>query len=320
MGELLYFWAIGDMHYQARPDWQAAHDQRFQAMFEDLQTLWQELGQPAFVVSPGDLVEAAVPANYQLVQEDLRKGLGNLPFYPGIGNHEYWHLESTDYAAMADLYTRSWGKPLRYSWQAGGVLCIMLDYPSKMILAEQTPDVPETPDFVTDNKLKGDPRMWVSEETLTFLDQTLQENPGLPSIIFLHSPLHNTVLSREMEKDFNSLQHFFAPENSQAIRDILARHQQSCLFISGHTHSGWGSPNLLKTELLGGHPVTFLNLMSPWYTGRLGTGLYGGNYVSDEPNVIPSFCIRLDGKQATIRLRDHLSKSWLQEWTVPTEA
>jgi predicted MPP superfamily phosphohydrolase len=285
-------------------------------MFEDLQVLWQELGQPAFIVSPGDLVEAATPTNHQLAQADLRKGLGDLPFYPGVGNHEYWQQESKDFAGMAAVYTETWGKPLRYWWQTGDVLCIMLDYPATMILGAETPDVPALPGFV-DSGLRGDPRMWVSEETLAFLDRTLQEHPEQPTIIFLHSPLHNTVLEREPGKDYHSLQHFFAPENSQAIRDILARHKQAGLFLSGHTHSGWDSPNLVKTEQLGGHPVTFLNLMSPWYTGSRGTGMHGSRYVSDDPDVIPSFCMRLDGKQATIRLRDHLSKTWLKEWTVP---
>ena len=54
---------------------------------------------------------------------------------------------------------------------------------------------------------------------------------------------------------------------AQEVRDILARHNNASLFISGHTHSGWEAPGLVLTEQLGNHPVTFINLMSPWYTG-----------------------------------------------------
>jgi hypothetical protein len=52
-GELLYFWALGDLHYCSIDQWQAFHTQRLTSMFQDLRTLWAEEGAPAFCVSPG---------------------------------------------------------------------------------------------------------------------------------------------------------------------------------------------------------------------------------------------------------------------------
>ncbi len=302
---LLYFWAIGDLHYRALPAWQALHTQRLSRMFEDLHELWQAEGPPAFCVSPGDLVETCALENHQLAKSSLEAQLGAIPFYPGIGNHEFHGLAGEDPTTMAETYCNVWGKPVRYAWSCEGVTCIMLDYPDPATLEDVA-------------------RVYISAESLTFLDQKLTEHAARPAIVLLHCPLYNTVLDRDPAQylDYNSLQHFFAPENSQEIRDILARHSNAFLFLSGHTHSGWEAPNLVCTEQLGGHPVTFVNLMSPWYTGahtgpRLEDGEAAATYIPDNPDVIPTFAIRVFEHQAKIRVRDHNSKQWLKEWQAP---
>ena len=53
--ELLYFWALGDLHYFAHPAWQVLHTPRMSLMFQDLRQLWAEEGTPAFCISPGDV-------------------------------------------------------------------------------------------------------------------------------------------------------------------------------------------------------------------------------------------------------------------------
>src|SRR5437764_12030520 len=90
--KLLYFWALGDLHYRAHEQWQAIHSQRLASMFEDLRSLWRDEGFPAFCVSPGDIVDTGAPQHYQVAKMDLAAQLGNAPFYPGIGNHEF-HAE-----------------------------------------------------------------------------------------------------------------------------------------------------------------------------------------------------------------------------------
>ncbi|HEY4034912.1 MAG TPA: metallophosphoesterase [Ktedonobacteraceae bacterium] len=302
--ELLYFWAIGDMHYRAIPAWNEFHTQRLAPLFEDLHEIWLQEGIPAFCVSPGDLVETGTVENYQVAKVSLAKQLGNVAFYPGIGNHEY-HILDEEPTALVQTFTDIWDKPIRYSWQAGKVVCIMLDYPNPATLA--------------------DPKhIYISQETLAFLDETLTANADRLAVIFLHCPLYNTVLDRDPEqhRDYNSLQNFFSPDNSQEVRAILARHRNAFLYISGHTHSGWEAPNLVLTEKLGEHPLTFVNLMSPWYTGkskgpRLSPDHQSLSYIPDEPDVVTSFAIRVYHDHATIHVREHLTRQWLKEWHVP---
>ncbi len=302
--ELLYFWAIGDLHYRTIEAWNKIHMQRLAPMFEDLHALWEEEGKPTFCVSPGDMVETCAPENYRLARIRLESQLGIVPFYAGIGNHEYYGPEGEDPATMADMFSLMWEKPLRYAWVAGNVACIMLDYPDPHTLVEAN-------------------KVYISQETLTFLSDALKEFSAYPTVVFLHCPLYNTVLDRDPEqhRDYNSLQSFFAPENSQEVRNILARHKNVCLYISGHTHSGWEAPNLVNTENLGGHSVTFVNLMSPWYTGRhKGPRINADGsvqYLPDEPDVLPTFAIRVYQQQISIRVRDHHTRQWLKEWRVP---
>ena len=212
--------------------------------------------------------------------------------------------DGEDPEIMIETFTTMWEKPLRYAWVAGKVACIMLDYPNPRTLIEEK-------------------KVYISSETLSFLDDALKEFAAYPAIIFLHCPLYNTVLDRDPEqhRDYNSLQSFFAPENSQEVRDILARHKNVCLYFSGHTHSGWEAPNLVSTEYLGGHPVTFVNLMSPWYTGRHKDPQINADgtlqYTPDNPDVLPTFAIRIYPQQISIRVRDHHTQQWLKEWRVP---
>lgn len=309
--ELLSFWAIGDMHYRALPAWEELHQQRFSLMFDDLRALWHVEGKPTFCVSPGDIIEQGTLANYELAKRDLTLQFGDIPFYPGIGNHEFYQVEG---ATPEEWFTALWDYPVRYSWTTNGVTCIMLDYPSPF---------DSDPQYIS-----------ISSESLQFLENALNVNAAMPALIFLHCPLRNTVLDRDplAHRDYNSTQNFFSPENSQAIRDLLARYQNACLYFSGHTHSGWEAPQLVYTEELGSHigdhPFTSINLMSPWYTGthtgpRLGDedphhpGVTPIVYVADEPDVIVSFSVHLFMDKAIIRAREHRTRQWLREWVVP---
>ena len=87
--ELLYFWVIGDMHFRAREQWEAFHAPRMRTMFDDIHAVWDVEGLPAFCVAPGDIVDKGHASNYALAKRELAVQLGTMPFYPGIGNHEY---------------------------------------------------------------------------------------------------------------------------------------------------------------------------------------------------------------------------------------
>ena len=306
--ELLYFWAFGDLHYRARDQWHAMHSRRFAPMFQDLRSLWLDEGAPDFCVSPGDIVDTGAPENYKLAKRDLAAQLGNIPFYPGIGNHEFHPESREDSTHTAAGFSAIWDKPVRYTWTAGEVLCVMLDQPN-----------PYEPDPTRENI-----HVIFSDEALTFLETALAEHAEQLAIIFAHCPLHNTVLDRDPERnlDDDSQDPFFYVENSEEVRAILARHANAVLYFSGHTHSGWGSPNLVFTEMTGGHPVTHVNLMSPWYTGvhrgpYLNTDRLSLGYHPDNPDVLATFAVGIYANAAIIRVRDHRARQWLTQWTVP---
>jgi calcineurin-like phosphoesterase family protein len=306
--ELLYFWAFGDLHYRARSEWHAMHSRRMAPMFKDLRSLWLEEGPPAFCVAPGDIVDTGAPENYKLAKRDLAAQLSNIPFYPGIGNHEFHPESREDSTHSAAEFSAIWGKPVRYTWTVGNVLCIMLDQPD-----------PYEP-----GPLRESTRVIFSNEALAFLETALAEHYERLAIIFAHCPLRDTVLDRDPENnvDDDSQDPFFYVENSQEVRSILARHTNAALYISGHTHSGWGSPNLVLTEMPGGHPVTHVNLMSPWYTGvhrgpRLSADRLSLEYHPDDPDVLVTFAVRVYRNSAVIGARDHRARQWLAKWIVP---
>jgi 3',5'-cyclic AMP phosphodiesterase CpdA len=309
--QLLSFWAFGDLHFRAWDQWQAIHTPRMTQMFTDLHTVWQKEGPPAFCVSPGDIVDTGAPAHYALAKRELAAQLGAIPLYQGIGNHEFHPDGPEDSLHTSQEFSDAWGRPVRYSWTAGAnneVLCIMLDQPDPFLPGQRS----EYPHVI------------FSDESLAFLEQTLAQHPEQMAIIFAHCPLHNTVLDRDPVRnmDYDSLEPFFFVENSDKVRAILAQHRHAGLYISGHTHSGWGSPQLVFTEMLEGHPVTHLNLMSPWFTGRstgphMNTERTRLEYRADTPDVIVTFSLRIYPGRAIIRARDHKTQTWLDRWEVP---
>ena len=218
-GELHYFWAIGDLHYNANYQWKAFHKRRLALLFTDLRSLWSKEGAPAFCVSPGDIIELNTPENFQLAKKQLTTLLGKIPFYPGLGNHELYAEDSESEDHLIEDFTAFWGKPVRYYWVEGEVLYIMLDP-------------------------IGYPEPYLTLDSLAFLQTALAKHPGYISVIFCHCPLYNTVLDRDPVQvlDYHSLDPFFALQNSADVRTILGKYEQVGLFLSGHTHSGWGAP------------------------------------------------------------------------------
>lgn len=299
--ELLYFWALGDLHYYTHPAWQAIHTERLSQMFSDMRQLWASEGAPAFCVSPGDLIELAEPENYQLARQQLILNLGPVPFYPGLGNHELLSNSSENTAELMETFTTFWEKPPRYYWVEGEVLCVMLD-------------------------VVGYGQPMLTGESLAFLETALAKHPRHLAIVFAHCPLYNTVLDRDPARDldYDSLEPFFYLENSEEVRAVLARHANICLYISGHTHSNWQTPNIVLTEKLGEHPVTHVNVLSPWYTGKhhgiewLNNG-QECRYKPDEPDLILSWAVRVSRERVNLRLRNHRAGNWLAEWNVPVK-
>ena len=299
--EELYFWALGDLHYFANSAWQMLHTPRMSQMFQDLRQLWAREGLPAFCVSPGDIVEMGAPEHYQLAAAQLSANLGPVPFYPGVGNHELLNEGEESEEELLNDFTTFWSRPPRYYWVQNEVLCVMLDvvdYPGPVL----------------------------SPEALALLATALAKHPRHLAVLFAHCPLYNTVLSRDASpgQDYDSLESFFSLGNSEEVRTLLARHDNACVYISGHTHTGWQSPTLVTTERLGKHPVVYANLSSPWYTGRhhgarLLADQQGFRYHADQEDCVASFAVHISRAQIRLRLRDHGTGNWLATWDVPVK-
>lgn len=308
--ELLYFWVFGDLHFRDNGSWRALHTPRMAQMFEDVHTIWRQEGKPAFCVAPGDIVDRGANIHYELAKRELATHLADIPLYPGIGNHEYQPDGKNDMLHTAEEFSAAWSRPVRYTWTAGPaqeIVCIMLDQPN-----------PFLPGMREEHK-----EVIFSQEVLTFLDSMLTEHASRITIIFAHCPLQNTVLDRDPERnlDDDSQDPFFYVNNSDEVRTLLAQHSNAVLYVSGHTHSGWGSPQLVLTEQSRNHPVTHVNVMSPWYTGRGGPRMSQGRthleYRTDSPDVQATFAFRVFTDKIRIRARDHQSHQWLAEWEIP---
>lgn len=300
--ELLYFWALGDLHFHSEEQWRAFQTQRFALLTSDLRALWTREGAPTFCVSPGDIIECALPENYQLARQELAALMRDIPFYPGIGNHELWDGNGDDEGNGAERfiqdYTTFWGKPTHYYWTEGEILCVLLD------------------PF-------GYPRPFISAETLAFLRTALAKHPWHMAVIFSHCPLYNTVQARDVEgrRDYHTLDPFFYLQNSDEVRALLERHRRPCLYIAGHTHSGWPAPNMVLAEQKSGHTLLQVNLMSPWYTGKESGWRRDKHalftYQPDEPDLVASFAFHISRDTVHIGLRDHRERRWFAEWDIP---
>jgi 3',5'-cyclic AMP phosphodiesterase CpdA len=270
-------------------------------MFQDLRQLWAKEDVPQFVISPGDIIEYDEPEHYQFARQEMDRQLGNIPFYPGLGNHELFHQFDESEPGSLEDFSAFWGKTPHYYWTQGKVLCVMLD-------------------------VVGYPETQLTEETLVFLETALAKHPRHLSLIFAHCPLYNTVLDRDTARDldYDSLEPFFYLENSTAIREILAGFDRHCFWFSGHTHAGWQSPHLVHSEASGKHTLTSVNLSSPWYTGKHHGIAWSDDrqtcrYRPDEPDAIVSWQVRVIDSQVRLLLRDHRTGSWLREWVIPVQ-
>lgn len=152
-----------------------------------MRALWEKEGFPDFTVSPGDIVQTGAPENYQLAKQDLAAHLGSVPFYPGIGNHEFHREHAEDTLHSTEEFSLAWEKPVRYGWRAGEVTCIMLDHPNPYV----------------HDAYHEDQQVILPEESLAFLDSILRESPDRLALIFAHCPLHNTVLDRDPARNLD---------------------------------------------------------------------------------------------------------------------
>ena len=88
----------------------------------------------------------------------------------------------------------------------------------------------------------------LSERTLAFLERELDEGPD-DCWIACHYPLFRTVMG-DPRRHFTSAMAAFHAKPDDRIRELLARHRNARVWLSGHTHSPLSAPGFVKRARL----------------------------------------------------------------------
>jgi|GEM_PF-4449450 len=115
-----------------------------------------------------------------------------------------------------------------------------------------------------------------------WLDATLTTHAGRTCLIFAHPPLMGTVGPNPPPDNGGgtsdasscalgvSISPFgYANENDLPLRAVLADHPNAKAWVSGHTHSLLTAPDIVKTEMVGGHNMAMINTSSILNPGAL---------------------------------------------------
>jgi 3',5'-cyclic-AMP phosphodiesterase len=173
------------------------------------------------VIPVGDICEDRGTTNEYAAVKTFFAGLKK-PIYAIAGNHDfiYEDLLSTKgtrvragrYSREAKLRTfrETFGMAQNfYSKKEGNYLLVFLSPEESKYLAE------------------------MSQKQVEWLGLKLEENKKIPTIVFFHAPLENTL--RNYNNDANT-PNFFAQPSSK-IQKVLSSNPQVFLWVSGHTHT-----------------------------------------------------------------------------------
>jgi 3',5'-cyclic-AMP phosphodiesterase len=215
---------LGDPHLPVQPaiartpQQQAAVIEAKEKVVDDINS-WDDVSR---VVVVGDLVGRwGTESEYATVKEFLAKI--KPPVSPIMGNHEFMYTDA-DIArkllwgsselrqAKMQRFRTTFGLPeVYYSIKTEHYLLLFL-----------------SPDMTN-----AQYQTQISTKELGWLETQLQNNQGLPAIVFFHAPLAGTLPF--YNKDANTPQFIAQPE--EPLRAIIHRHLQLFLWVSGHTHT-----------------------------------------------------------------------------------
>ena len=245
---------ITDLHKTTKAD---SETRKYSAAMAKMKTFMQGMkaAQPAFLVELGDFVDTLAPgtdptANLREIETLFTSFDG--PTYHVLGNHDFDNL-TRDQFLSAVVNTgippgRTW-----YSWDAGGVHCIVLD-------GDYTPGNYRPYDMNTPQDTFW---TWVDTcvppQELEWLRQDLRKT-SLPVVVFSHQ-----TLDRVDEQDHNI-------KNASAVRAVLEDSGRVLAVISGHDHQG-GYANIKGIHYLVLNGNVGVNDSRPWNATSRANGL-----------------------------------------------
>ena len=218
--EPLYeFQVISDTHIRA--DWAGDNNYNFQRALTDIS--WVSPESKGIIVN-GDMTNRGLPVEYEILMQTAEQvpGLPNL--YMGIGNHEYFSVDSYQEAERLFLQTAALPDgthPERayYDFYLGSAHFVFL-----------APDC---------SSGLGDGVVWCGEEQLAWLEETLsRDGSDVQRFVFLHEAIENTVSGSFPEQEWGSYQ------DDGVLQEILEASDNTVLFTS-HTHWTLNDPDTL---------------------------------------------------------------------------
>ena len=230
------------------------------------------LGPPALHLQVGDATEGGRK------HEDIvaREFLDALPagWVTALGNHDILHNDRT----VAD-----WG---RAYGQRSQNFTVEMDFVRLVVIG---------PDRNEPGRRAGR----LSSATLSFLERELAGTDG-DCWVVCHWPLLRTVMG-DPRLHFTSAMEAFHAKPDADIRELLARHRNAKVWISGHTHSPLSAPGLIKrTRLAPKRSIVAVNASALVGTGkrRLPGAPLCSLYLTHRPGFVE------------VRCRDHRAGAW----------
>jgi 3',5'-cyclic AMP phosphodiesterase CpdA len=203
---------IGDLHAGA------ITDVRMNAVSHDV----DRLSAPALHLQIGDATERGTAAQDELALRFLERLPG--PWVTALGNHDILHNER-----RAADWARVYGQPSQnFTVDVGFVRVVVIG-----------------PNRSEPGRRAGR----LSAATLSFLERELAGAPTDCWIAY-HWSLLRTVMG-DPRRHYTSAMAAFHAKPDERIRDLLTRHPNARLWLSGHTHSPLSAPGLIKRTRLG---------------------------------------------------------------------
>jgi 3',5'-cyclic AMP phosphodiesterase CpdA len=181
----------------------------------------EALGPPVLHLQVGDATEGGREHEDKLAREFL----DGLPaqWVSALGNHDILHNQRT----VAD-----WGRAYE---QRSQNFTVELDFARLIVIG---------PDRNEPGRRAGR----LSGATLSFLDRELAGSEK-DCWVVCHWPLLRTVMG-DPRLHFTSAMEAFHAKPDKSIRELLARHRNAKVWLSGHTHSPLSAPGLIKRTRL----------------------------------------------------------------------
>lgn len=253
---------LGDLHAGA------ITEVRSEAVSYDV----ERLGTPALHLQIGDATERGMAAEDELA-------LGFLSRLPGrwvtaLGNHDILGNRRT-----AAAWAKAYGQ----------------ESPNFSVDLEFARVIAVGPDRTEPGRRAGR----LSPATLAFLERELADGPK-DCWIACHWPLFRTVMG-DPRLHFTSAMPAFHAKPDDRIRELLARHRNARLWLSGHTHSPISAPGLIKrAPLARGRSIVAINTSALVGVGkrRNPRAPLCSLYITQTPDGIE------------VRCRDHRAGAW----------